>query len=215
MLCNTVKRNVASLATRRKIAPAVARLSYSTVQQCTAGNWTLPSSSSRPHRQSAAPTRLSVGSGRYFTTTKPSRILPLNNVSHVQGPTDVPLLSHTLGEFWDSVEAKYPTSMALISRHEAQDQHDLDSAPGHIVGEGEDPTKCLRWTYEDLGRAVDALARGLLEQGIKKGDRVGVFLGNNSTYACLQWATAKVGLIVSRFFVKLTPATDDTRPRFR
>lgn len=40
--------------------------------------------------------------------------------------------------------------------------------------------------------AVDALARGLLDNGIKKGDRVGVFLGNNSTYACLQWATAKV-----------------------
>ena len=36
----------------------------------------------------------------------------------------------------------------------------------------------LAWDYEELGRHVDALAGGLLDMGVKKGDRVGVIMGN-------------------------------------
>ncbi|EIW58366.1 acetyl-CoA synthetase-like protein [Trametes versicolor FP-101664 SS1] len=49
---------------------------------------------------------------------------------------------------------------------------------------------------------IQALARGLLGLGVKKGDRVGVIMGNNSAYACLQWACASIGAIL----VTLNPA---------
>ncbi|KAM0789891.1 hypothetical protein ACM66B_006734 [Microbotryomycetes sp. NB124-2] len=47
-----------------------------------------------------------------------------------------------------------------------------------------------------MNEHVDALARGLLKQGVEKGDRVGVFLGNGSAYALLQWALAKIGAVL-------------------
>ena len=193
MLCSTAKRNVVSLARRSSAVPSI-KQGHNSLHSaaCTTASSTL--TLSRPHHrtQKSCPVQRWTNTSRQFTTSLTRKITPLNNVSHVQGPQDVPLLSHTLGEFWDSIQAKYPTSPALISRHETRDQHQFDSEPGHVVGEGEDSSRCLRWTFEEMGRGVDALARGLLHQGVKKGDRVGVFLGNNSTYACLQWATAKV-----------------------
>ena len=44
----------------------------------------------------------------------------------------------------------------------------------------------IRLTYEDLDRRSTDLARGLLQRGVKKGDRVGVSLGNNIEYAIVR-----------------------------
>ena len=44
----------------------------------------------------------------------------------------------------------------------------------------------IRLTYEDLDRRSTDLARGLLQRGVKKGDRVGVSLGNNVEYAIVR-----------------------------
>ena len=43
-----------------------------------------------------------------------------------------------------------------------------------------------RLTYADLDEKSSALARGLLERGIKKGDRVAVSLGNNIEFATVR-----------------------------
>jgi acyl-CoA synthetase (AMP-forming)/AMP-acid ligase II len=42
-----------------------------------------------------------------------------------------------------------------------------------------------------------------LKLGVKKGDRIGVYLGNGSAYALLQWTTAKLGAIL----VSINPAS--------
>ena len=36
----------------------------------------------------------------------------------------------------------------------------------------------LAWDFEEFDRHINALARGLLGMGVKKGDRVGVIMGN-------------------------------------
>lgn len=41
----------------------------------------------------------------------------------------------------------------------------------------------LRLTYDSLDRKSNALARGLINIGVRKGDRVAVSLGNNIEYA--------------------------------
>ncbi|KAL1730943.1 hypothetical protein EV714DRAFT_283840 [Schizophyllum commune] len=60
----------------------------------------------------------------------------------------------------------------------------------------------LAWDFEELDRHIRALARGLLELGVKPGERVAVIMGNNSAYAMLQWACASVGAIL----VTINPA---------
>ena len=43
-----------------------------------------------------------------------------------------------------------------------------------------------RWTWAELDRDVDALARGLLAAGLEKGDRVGIWAPN-----CAEWTLAQ------------------------
>ncbi|KAL8291510.1 hypothetical protein RQP46_002488 [Phenoliferia psychrophenolica] len=117
---------------------------------------------------------------------------PINGLSSVVGSTSPPLDERTLGAFWDATVAGYPTSPALVSRWERPDQHLPTRPTGGLDGE-----ECLRWSFEEMDRNVDALARGMLAMGLKKGDRVGVFLGNGSAYAMMQWASAKVGIIMA------------------
>jgi non-ribosomal peptide synthetase component E (peptide arylation enzyme) len=51
-------------------------------------------------------------------------------------------------------------------------------------------------TYDQLDRDSDALARGLAKQGVKKGDRVAVSLGNNLENATATYALFKLGAIL-------------------
>ena len=53
----------------------------------------------------------------------------------------------------------------------------------------------VRWTYEEFGRRVDELARGLMSLGLERGDRVGVWAPNCAEWTLTQFATAKAGLI--------------------
>ena len=50
-------------------------------------------------------------------------------------------------------------------------------------------------TYGELDRASDALAVWLAEQGIRKGDRVGIFLLNCPQYAIAHFAVQKLGAV--------------------
>jgi fatty-acyl-CoA synthase len=60
----------------------------------------------------------------------------------------------------------------------------------------------VRYTYEEFDTAVDNLARALLGAGMAKGDRVAVWAPNCSEWVLLQYATARVGVIL----VNINPA---------
>ncbi|MCU1501455.1 MAG: acyl-CoA synthetase, partial [Ilumatobacteraceae bacterium] len=59
-----------------------------------------------------------------------------------------------------------------------------------------------RWTYTELGAAVDRLALGLLDAGIRAGDRVGIWAPNCPEWVLVQYATAGIGAIL----VNINPA---------
>lgn len=99
--------------------------------------------------------------------------------SYASGVSDVPLLGDTIGGNLDRAVAAFPDREALVDRPAGR-----------------------RWTYRELGAAVDALACGLAGQGIAKGDRVGIWAPNCAEWLLVQYATAKIGAIL----VNLNPA---------
>lgn len=95
--------------------------------------------------------------------------------SFIRGPTDVPLLEHTFPQFFErELLPQHSEKTALISIHE----------PAHVHGSTTQfrqtsSTAHLNWSFEELDRHVASLARGLVKLGVKRGDRVGVVMGNN------------------------------------
>lgn len=93
--------------------------------------------------------------------------------SYASGVCEVPLLGDTIGENLDRTVRRFPDRDALV-----------DVAAG------------LRWTYAELAADVDALALGLLDLGIVKGDRVGIWAPNRAEWTLVQYATAKIGAVL-------------------
>jgi fatty-acyl-CoA synthase len=93
--------------------------------------------------------------------------------SRSAGPTDVPLLTETIGADLDRVVAAHGEREALV-----------DHASGR------------RWSYRELAEEVDAVALGLLALGVAKGDRVGIWSPNCPEWTLVQYATAKIGAIL-------------------
>lgn len=60
----------------------------------------------------------------------------------------------------------------------------------------------LRLSWRQFAKRVDALAGGLLEIGIAKGDRVGIWAPNRPEWVLTQFATARIGAIL----VNINPA---------
>ncbi|MDR0785597.1 MAG: AMP-binding protein [Treponema sp.] len=54
----------------------------------------------------------------------------------------------------------------------------------------------LRWTYTEFDRRVDALARGFLAIGLKKGDHVGVWATNVPDWNTILFAAARAGMVL-------------------
>ncbi|KAH8816784.1 putative AMP-binding enzyme [Xylogone sp. PMI_703] len=99
--------------------------------------------------------------------------------SYARGPTEPPLLTQTIPEHFASIVAAYGDRTALVSR-----------------GQGK------RLTYAELHEQSNALALGLREQGVRKGDRVAVSLGNGWEFGVITYALFKLGAIL----VPLNPA---------
>ena len=99
--------------------------------------------------------------------------------STVRGATQPPLLTDTIGAYFDAMVARQPDHLALIVRNP--------------------PT---RWTYRELQQQVDAVASGLLTLGLERGDRIGIWAPNCAEWLVVQLATAKAGLIL----VNINPA---------
>ena len=93
--------------------------------------------------------------------------------SYAAGETTPDLLDETIGANFERTVAAYGGNEALV-----------EFATGR------------RWTYDELDRDVDALARGLIGAGIAKGDRVGVWAPNCAEWTISQFAAAKVGAIL-------------------
>ena len=53
-----------------------------------------------------------------------------------------------------------------------------------------------RMTYGEMGRRVADFAKGLLRLGIKKGDKVGIWLSNRPEWAIAEFAVAQVGAVM-------------------
>jgi fatty-acyl-CoA synthase len=100
-------------------------------------------------------------------------------LSYVSGTSSVPLLGETIGANLERTVASHPDSEAIVSRHQG-----------------------VRLTYAEFDNRVDVVARGLLDLGLEKGERVGLWSPNYVEWALVQYATAKLGVIL----VNLNPA---------
>jgi fatty-acyl-CoA synthase len=104
---------------------------------------------------------------------------PTSAPSHARGSESVPLFRETIGANLERTVQRFGDREALVSC--AQD---------------------VRLTYTQLAAAVDELARGLLAAGIARGDRVGIWSPNCAEWVLVQYATAKIGVIL----VNINPA---------
>jgi fatty-acyl-CoA synthase len=100
-------------------------------------------------------------------------------LSYAHGAFDEPLLGETIDANLERTIARVPDADALVSFHQGR-----------------------RYTYAQFGETVDRLAAGMLAAGLGPGDRVGVWGPNRAEWALVQYATAKLGVIL----VNINPA---------
>ncbi len=58
------------------------------------------------------------------------------------------------------------------------------------------PDRNLRYSYEQFNALCDRVARGMLAMGIKKGDHVAIWATNVPEWVILQFASAKIGVVL-------------------
>ena len=102
-----------------------------------------------------------------------------NSSSFVSGTSKQPLIYQTIGEAFDQAVAQWADKEAIVVRHQN-----------------------VRWTYQQLGEAVDAFAGRLLALDLSHGIRFGNWSPNKAEWVIAQFATAKAGLIL----VNINPA---------
>ncbi|KAJ1982651.1 hypothetical protein H4R35_000174 [Dimargaris xerosporica] len=115
--------------------------------------------------------------------TEPSQLQPLLDpvptLSHFHGRRDLALYEATIGQVFDQQVRAHGDRLALVVSHEG-----------------------VRLTYSQLDQHVNQVARALYDQGLRAGDRLGVFMTNNLAWLVLQYATSKLGIIL----VTINPA---------
>ena len=99
--------------------------------------------------------------------------------SYASGTFGVALLGDTIGDNFDRTAARFSDRAALV-----------------------DGPARRRWTYRELAADVDAVAMGLLDRGVAKGDRVGIWAPNCAEWVLVQYGCAKIGAIL----VNINPA---------
>ncbi len=99
--------------------------------------------------------------------------------SYASGTSLTALIGETIGENLRRSAARWAGHEALVD-----------------LGQG------VRYTYEALDAAVDDVARSLIAAGMAKGDRVAVWAPNRWEWVLLQYATARIGVIL----VNVNPA---------
>ena len=104
---------------------------------------------------------------------------PIGGLSHVRGETVRPLIERTIPDLLAETVRRFGGRDALVSLHQG-----------------------VRLTWDQFAAEVDALARGLVLLGLKKGDRVGIWSPNRAEWVLTQFATARIGVIL----VNINPA---------
>ena len=99
--------------------------------------------------------------------------------SQDSGPTNSTLTHETIGQRLAAVTKRQPGVEALVV-----------------------PFQGVRLTYAQFSAEVQRVALGLLALGLEKGDRVGIWAPNCAEWAYLQFATARLGVIL----VNINPA---------
>ena len=97
----------------------------------------------------------------------------MSDLSYTAGPTTTALLEHTIDDNFRRAVATYGDEEALVVRHQG-----------------------IRWSYNELDRRVDELARALMASGLSSGDRVGLWAPNRYEWVLVQYATARIGVIM-------------------
>ncbi|MEI2513722.1 AMP-binding protein [Acinetobacter soli] len=100
-------------------------------------------------------------------------------LSYASGPSAQPLLGMTIGEKFDQACQQYADQEAIVSAHQNR-----------------------RLSYKELQDEVNAFACSLLQLGLKKGDRLGIWSPNCVEWTITQFAAFKAGIIL----VNLNPA---------
>jgi fatty-acyl-CoA synthase len=100
-------------------------------------------------------------------------------LSYAHGACPDPLLGETIAQNLERTAERVPDADALISCHQR-----------------------VRYTYGQFNEAVDRIAGGMIAAGLHQGDRVGVWSPNRAEWVLMQYATAKLGVIL----VNINPA---------
>ena len=93
--------------------------------------------------------------------------------SYARGAIDSPLLEETIDENFRRTLDRHGSRDALVVCHED-----------------------IRWSYAELDREIDRVARGLHALGLEVGDRLGLWSPNRSEWTLVQYATARLGIIM-------------------
>ncbi len=118
-----------------------------------------------------------VSSRRFFSASMALPSLPVNGMSLVHGPTDTSRLSDL--------------SIPALLQHTTRSHADRECVVFAESG--------IRWTWSQFSTHVDIAAAGLLQLGVCKGDRVGIWCPNRSEWLVLQFASARIGAILVHF----------------
>ncbi len=99
--------------------------------------------------------------------------------SYVCGTADSPLSDLTIAALLADTAARFPDRLAVVFREQG-----------------------VRWNWKEFASEIEALAAGLQELGLRKGDRVGIWSPNRVEWLVTQFATARLGLVL----VNINPA---------
>jgi len=113
------------------------------------------------------------------TRTTEDRRIPRDGLSYVVGATEPPLSEATVGEFLDATVERFPDRLAVVFREQG-----------------------VRRTWREFQADVDRVAAGMLGLGLTRGDRLGIWAPNRYEWLLVQFATARIGLIL----VNINPA---------
>jgi fatty-acyl-CoA synthase len=99
--------------------------------------------------------------------------------SYTHGPSRTPLLGEAIGQNLRRTVEKFPDREALICLHQQ-----------------------YKATYAEFWQQTEKVAKAFLAMGVQKGDRVGIWSPNRYEWVLVQYATARIGVIL----VNINPA---------